>query len=97
MLEKELEKKLRDKVKKLGGKAYKFVSPGNAGVMDRIVLMPGGIIYFVEMKRPGGKLSKLQIVQKRTIEKLGFNVLIISSEQELNDFISSVRNGGGTK
>ena len=40
MLENELEKKLRDKVKKLGGKAYKFVSPGNAGVPDRLVVLP---------------------------------------------------------
>ena len=40
MLENELEKKLRDKVKKLGGKAYKFVSPGNAGVPDRLVFLP---------------------------------------------------------
>ena len=40
MLEKDIEEKLRNKVKKLGGKAYKFVSPGNAGVPDRLVILP---------------------------------------------------------
>lgn len=40
MLEKELERKFMYTIKKLGGKAYKFVSPGNAGVPDRIVILP---------------------------------------------------------
>ena len=58
MLEKEIEKRLCDGVKKLGGYAYKFTSPGNDGVPDRMVIMPGGDITFVELKTDTGKLSK---------------------------------------
>ncbi len=55
--------------------------------MDRIVLMPVGKIYFVEMKKPSGVLSKMQIVQKKRIENLGFKVIVISSKSELEEFI----------
>lgn len=41
-----IEKKLIDKVKSLGGRAYKFISPGNAGVPDRLVVLPGGKVRF---------------------------------------------------
>ena len=44
MLEREIEKKLVDGVRKLGGRAYKFVSPGNDGVPDRIVVLPGRVL-----------------------------------------------------
>ena len=53
MLEKSIEKKLADAVKKRGGLAPKFVSPGLDGMPDRIVLMPGGRLAFVEVKAPG--------------------------------------------
>ncbi|MGC5220863.1 VRR-NUC domain-containing protein, partial [Escherichia coli] len=44
--EKDIENYLRDQVKKIGGIAYKFESPGNAGVPDRLVLLPGGQVHF---------------------------------------------------
>ena len=47
MAEKDIERFLVNGVKKLGGVAYKFVSPGNAGVPDRLIVMPGGRVYFV--------------------------------------------------
>ena len=50
MKERDIEVLLRDGVKQLGGKAYKWVSPGNAGVPDRIVILPGGKVIFVELK-----------------------------------------------
>lgn len=90
MLERELEKKLRDKIKQSGGRAYKFVSPGNSGVPDRIIVMPGAKIYFVEMKRPGEKPRKLQERQIEFLKKLGFEVLVISTEEELEMFIEGV-------
>jgi hypothetical protein len=59
MLEKEIEKYLVKRVKDLGGVAYKFVSPANRGVCDRIVVLPKRVI-FVEVKQPKGKLTELQ-------------------------------------
>ena len=47
MLEREIEKKLVDGVRKLGGRAYKFVSPGNDGVPDRIVVFPQRVPKFI--------------------------------------------------
>ena len=63
MLEKEIEKFLVREVKKLGGISFKFISPGNAGVPDRIVILPIGKVIFVELKTDKGKLTKLQEVQ----------------------------------
>ena len=63
MREKDVEKILVDEVRRLGGRAYKWTSPGNAGVPDRIVIMPGRQPIFVELKADGGVLSALQQVQ----------------------------------
>ena len=63
MREKEIEKILVTGVKKLGGRAYKWASPGNDGVPDRIVILPGEMPYFVELKSETGRLSALQKVQ----------------------------------
>ena len=57
--EKQIEDHLRNKVKKLGGRAYKFVSPGNSGIPDRLVILPGGKVGFAELKRPGRKNKKI--------------------------------------
>ena len=71
MKESELERILVEEVRKEGGKAYKWVSPGNDGVPDRIVIFPGGKIYFVELKTDRGRLSGPQLVQIRYLDALG--------------------------
>ena len=53
MNEKDIESRFRKAVKDAGGLALKFVSPGYSGVPDRIVLMPRGMMCFVELKAPG--------------------------------------------
>lgn len=87
MTEKDIEKYLRDRVKELGGKAYKWVSPGNAGVPDRQVLLPGGKIIFIELKAPGKKSTPLQLAQQQKLIALGFWVMVISSKDEVDGFI----------
>lgn len=77
MREKQIEARLKREVKKVGGLALKFASPGNAGVPDRIVLLPYGKVVFVELKAPGKKLRPLQIKRKEQLEDLGFKVYII--------------------
>ena len=71
MKERDVEVLLREGVKQLGGKAYKWVSPGNSGVPDRIVILPGGIIHFVEIKQENGCMSNLQFVQQEKLRALG--------------------------
>ena len=90
-LEKELEAKLCEKLESLGAMALKFVSPGKAGVPDRLVLIPYGHIAFVELKRPGEKLRPLQAYTIQKIKARGFPVFIIDGEKSLNDFLSVVR------
>ena len=94
MLEKEVEKKLRERVKKeLHGRAFKFVSPGYNGVPDRIVLLPGGRIYFVETKAPGKTLRKLQERVHDEIRALGFEVWTVDTKEKVDEFIRWA--GGG--
>ncbi|WP_042435918.1 VRR-NUC domain-containing protein [Faecalispora jeddahensis] len=71
MRESAIEAYLRDRVKELGGKAYKFVSPGNTGVPDRMVCLPGGRVVFVELKAPGEKPTKLQRNRHRELRGFG--------------------------
>lgn len=93
--EKTVEKELCDRVKKdLGGLALKFVSPGQNGVPDRIVLIPGGRIYFVETKAPGKKLRKLQEYVCGLIRRLGFPVLRIDTREGVEAFVREVQTGG---
>lgn len=87
MNEKLIEKKLRESVKKLGGMALKFTSPGTAGVPDRIVIMPGGKIHFVEVKSAGKKLSPMQKRFAGKLTDLNFHFWALSSQQALDEFI----------
>lgn len=90
MNEKLIEKKLRDGVKDKVGKAYKFTSPSNSGVFDRLVLMPGERVWFVETKTTGKKLTPLQELFKRDVEKLGFKTRVIDDQKTLNDFLNEI-------
>lgn len=87
MLESEIEKKLVQGVKKLGGVAYKWVSPGNAGVPDRLVFLPGGRIFLVELKTERGVLSKVQKAQHRRLEKLGREVITLYGALDVDDHL----------
>lgn len=87
MKESVIERYLRDRVKEIGGRAYKFVSPGNSGVPDRLVLLPGGKSIFIELKAPGKVTTPIQIQQHRKIRTLGFTVLIIDSKEKVDEFI----------
>lgn len=86
-LEKEIEKKLKDMVQQHGGLCLKWVCPGWSGVPDRIVLLPGGYVIFVETKRPkGGKLSELQKWWAKKLKALGFPCWVIWDENDLQSF-----------
>ena len=74
MLEKEIESKLIKPVKGMGGLCLKFVTPGFTGVPDRIILLPGAHILFVETKKPGKKERPRQTLVQGILRRLGFKV-----------------------
>lgn len=77
VLEKEIEARLTQMVKNHGGLCMKWVS-GWSGVPDRILLLPGGLVMFVETKRPrGGKLSRLQEWWVDKLRRLGFTSVVV--------------------
>lgn len=77
MRESELERILVDETRKVGGRAYKWVSPGNDGVPDRIVFLPGGKVSLVELKTDRGKLSAQQKIQINRLKKLGQDARVV--------------------
>lgn len=90
MRESKIEAHLRDETRKRGGRAYKWVSPGNNGVPDRMVLMPGGRIWFVELKAPGKAPTKLQLSQHKRLRELGFQVSVIDSIEGVDALMEEV-------
>ena len=91
MRERDIEKWLRRQVESLGGLAFKFTSPGNDGVPDRLAVLPGGLIYFIELKTDRGRLSPLQVWQQDRLRQLGVNVAVIKGMDEAVEFIEEVR------
>lgn len=91
MNEKDLEQKLVKMVKQVGGMALKFVSPGNSGVPDRLVLIAIGKIAFVEVKAPGEKPRPLQIRMIHRIRKLGFKVYVLDDEKKIGEIINEIQ------
>lgn len=100
MAEKDIERFLVNSIKKLGGVAYKFVSPGNAGVPDRLIVMPGGKIYFVELKTEKGVPTVLQCRQMDRLFSLGCDVTLLQGLEQVKIFlarISEVKPGDDAK
>ena len=90
MLESTLERRFVNMVRKAGGRAYKFVSPGSLGVPDRIAILPRGRIWFVELKIETGHLSQVQKRQIDTLRSLGMNVFVLWGEKGLQRFREEV-------
>lgn len=89
--EKVLERRLRNEVKKLGGLAVKFWVVNFAGFPDRVVLMPGGRIWFVETKSTGKTPTKIQQKVISILRDLGFSVWVVDSENMLSLFLNKVK------
>lgn len=90
MNEKIIERKLREAVKSRGGLALKWASPFYTGMPDRIVFMPGGKIFFAEIKSTGKKLSPNQQVRIRELQQLGFDVSVLDDQLPLDNFLKKI-------
>ena len=91
MREKTVEAKLVKAAKLSGGLAPKFISPGLDGVPDRLVLLPGGRIAFIELKAPGKTLRPLQVRRKRQLEALGFSVYCIDRAEQIGGILDEIQ------
>lgn len=90
MREKQTEQRLVKAVKAAGGICPKLVSPGTDGMPDRMVLLPGGHIGFVEVKAPGQKPRPLQTKRHEQLRALGFNVYVLDGEKQIPDMIREI-------
>lgn len=83
--EKYIERKFNERVKALKGISFKFVPQFVSGIPDRIALIPTGIMFFAEIKSKGFRPSKLQLVWKAKLKKIGFEWYLIDSMESLNE------------
>ncbi len=91
MKEAQIEKWLNEKVKELGGLSYKFISPNNPGVPDRIYIFPSGEVWFVELKTELGSMSNIQKWQRDRISGMGCNYRLIKGMAQARAFIDERR------
>lgn len=87
MLEREIESKLVKPVKQLGGLCLKLVCPGFTGVPDRLILLPGGHVLFVETKAPGKRERSRQVYVQGLLARLGFMVFPSVDSAEKVDIV----------
>lgn len=83
--ERDIERALVGMVKRNGGLCLKWVCPGWSGVPDRIILLPGCCVIFVETKRPkGGKIDPLQDWWSKQLRRLGFRHLYVTNRTDIS-------------
>ncbi len=89
MYESELENYVVNKTKRAGGKAFKWVCPGQTGVPDRICIFPGGKIIFIELKRPGLKDGRSERQKKmfKLLQDLGCDVRLVSDKKQFKELL----------
>ena len=91
MKESTIEARLVREVRKLGGLCYKFTSPGNPGVPDRIIILPDGRTIYVELKTEIGRLAKIQQWQIGELRKRGADVRVLKGMEQVVAFLEEVR------
>ena len=88
--EKNIEKNLVKEVKERKGVCLKFLPYMANGFPDRIVILPGGKLAFIELKGEGQKLRKLQKIMFRKLEKLGANVIAIDKTEQIKPYLDAL-------
>ena len=91
MREKEIEQKLVKAVKEVDGLCIKFTSPGMDGVPDRLVLMTGGKLAFIELKATGKKPRPLQIKRMEQLKRLGFLCFVLDDIELIGGMLDEIK------
>lgn len=89
--EKRVEKYVSEEVRKMDGLSLKFVSPGNDGVPDRILVFPDGRTVFVELKTDVGRLSQVQEFQIGRLLDRNQQVCIVYGMDGAKEFIRDMK------
>lgn len=92
-VEKHVEQTFRRKLKSLRCVCLKLSPEGTRGYPDRLILLPGGTVLFVELKRPGGVTSKMQKLRIARLIELGYDVLVTSNAQEAYEWVKEREEG----
>jgi hypothetical protein len=87
MRESAIETHLRERVKKKGGLCVKIPAVHFVGIPDRLVLLPGAVMYFVELKAPGKKPTPKQQSVHEKIRSLGFTVYVIDNKEIIKELV----------
>ena len=90
MREQEIELQLVRAVKKKGGRAVKFMSPGFDGMPDRLLLLPCGKCGFVEVKAPGKKPRALQLVRHEMLKAWGFKAYVLDAKEQIEEISNEI-------
>lgn len=91
MLEKDIETWLGKQIEKMDGLQYKFVSPGNPGVPDRIYVLPNGKVWFVELKQQQGRVARVQKWQRERFLKQGCNYRLVKGMKDARLFVKELK------
>lgn len=91
MRENEIERYLNLKVKSMCGLSIKMNSASMKGLPDRMILIPRGKIYFVELKAPGKKPRPLQKAVHSMLNSMGFKILVIDTKEKVGEFINGIQ------
>ena len=93
MKESQIERRLVEGVKRLGGMCLKFVSPGTLGVPDRIIITAKGRVIFVELKTETGRLTKIQRYVIGEMQKRGADARVVKGIDEVKELLAEIAGG----
>ena len=93
MKESQIELRLVEGVKRLGGMCLKFVSPGTLGVPDRIIITAKGRVIFVELKTETGRLTKIQRYVIGEMQKRGADARVVKGIDEVKELLAEIEGG----
>lgn len=89
--ERDVEQTLRELVRRAGGRCEKFIPDADSGMPDRLILLPGGVLLWVETKRPkGGRLSALQRYQHEQLRRLGQRVEVVWTKEQARELVEKL-------
>lgn len=88
-LERDIEKRVCEYARSLGMLVYKFTSPGRSHVPDRMFVLPGGRVFFIEFKRKGKKPTPAQEVEIKKLRDQGATVYVVDNVAEGKEVIES--------